>query len=377
VLLCLAALLAPPFALAGSLPAQVSGELVLAAADSPYTAREDLFVAPGARLIIEPGVTVVFQPTDGRHPLWWIEGAIVAAGSESAPIVFTRAQPVGREEWWPLIVLAPASSPDDPLRKQALWSWCVFRELAAIHVQGRTAVLQDCRFLDCRLGIDAASGARVTLLGTRFERTLRAGLRLQDDAQARCFGSRWSRGPGMGILAENFRGELRAERSAITELVEGIRLTGGALHAVELRISRCGVALRARDPSLLSLQRCSLEQNVRGLWLEGGELQVAGGRWSENVLEAAHISGVRGSVRQVTIEKNGWGLSLNRLPAPELRDCTFRENLVPLRAAPDLGELTIPPNSWAALDTHGRPVGAQLPNSVRFEPPPRPPDAPR
>lgn len=57
---------------------EILSERILRRSESPYLAREDLEVVRGAKLTIEPGVTVEFAPTKGLK----INGVLQAVVSE-------------------------------------------------------------------------------------------------------------------------------------------------------------------------------------------------------------------------------------------------------------------------------------------------------
>ena len=65
----------------------VSGTWTLAG--SPYEATCDLTIPSGQTLTIEPGVVVRFT----GHYKFWVEGTLLAEGTESDSIIFTRARP--------------------------------------------------------------------------------------------------------------------------------------------------------------------------------------------------------------------------------------------------------------------------------------------
>jgi len=68
------------------LPGNFNANLVLDALGSPYTIRrDDIFVSPGTRLTINPGVLVKLD----RERDIYVRGAIVANGTEANPIFFT------------------------------------------------------------------------------------------------------------------------------------------------------------------------------------------------------------------------------------------------------------------------------------------------
>ncbi|ALC38872.1 CG3921 [Drosophila busckii] len=62
---------------------EILGERTLRFSESPYLARDDLEVVRGARLTIEPGVTIEFAPTKGLK----VRGVLRAVGTETARIV--------------------------------------------------------------------------------------------------------------------------------------------------------------------------------------------------------------------------------------------------------------------------------------------------
>ncbi|MCK5734616.1 MAG: right-handed parallel beta-helix repeat-containing protein, partial [Candidatus Latescibacteria bacterium] len=74
------------------------------AAGSPYLIEENLIVAAGDSLIIEPGVTIRFS---GLHQVK-IQGVLLADGTEEAGIVFTsaRSEPASGD-WWGILFDGP------------------------------------------------------------------------------------------------------------------------------------------------------------------------------------------------------------------------------------------------------------------------------
>ncbi|EDW76452.2 uncharacterized protein Dwil_GK14651 [Drosophila willistoni] len=63
---------------------EILGERILRLSESPYLARDDLEVIRGARLTIEPGVTIEFAPTKGLQ----VKGVLQAVGTPTSRIVF-------------------------------------------------------------------------------------------------------------------------------------------------------------------------------------------------------------------------------------------------------------------------------------------------
>ncbi len=94
ILCCIAALPARAETQAGG---RIRQDTQWSASGSPYILRENLIVSEGVTLTIEPGVEVLFYQTDGQSGFRFgitVEGALVARGKPSAPILFssTRAQ---------------------------------------------------------------------------------------------------------------------------------------------------------------------------------------------------------------------------------------------------------------------------------------------
>lgn len=93
---------------------ELSGEIEASSTlhcDRRYLLRHNTFVTAGATLTIEPG-TLILGDSETRGTLVVLPGArIVAAGSASAPIVFTSNKPVGQRragDWGGVIVLGRA-----------------------------------------------------------------------------------------------------------------------------------------------------------------------------------------------------------------------------------------------------------------------------
>lgn len=67
----------------------IDTDTVWHATNSPYTVVGDISVAANTTLIIEPGVTVEFDPGQGMT----VQGRLLADGTADQPILFTRSQP--------------------------------------------------------------------------------------------------------------------------------------------------------------------------------------------------------------------------------------------------------------------------------------------
>lgn len=73
-----------------SLAGPVSGEVVLSAADSPYTVAAETVIGGGARMIVGPGVTLAFA---SRGAALVVDGgSIVVLGTTTEPVRFVSAQ---------------------------------------------------------------------------------------------------------------------------------------------------------------------------------------------------------------------------------------------------------------------------------------------
>ncbi|HKK09396.1 MAG TPA: right-handed parallel beta-helix repeat-containing protein, partial [Bacteroidales bacterium] len=81
-------------------------DLLLSREDSPYIVTENLIIADTVILTIEPGVDILFEEGIGFRSL----GAIVAEGSENAPITFKAR--TGSAEFWSGITLLQQSQTD-------------------------------------------------------------------------------------------------------------------------------------------------------------------------------------------------------------------------------------------------------------------------
>ena len=82
----------PPQGPACGVPLPASGETVhWTAADSPLTICEDLLIPAGSTVTVEPGVEIIFEPDDALR----VEGALLAQGTASEPVVFSGSAGVG------------------------------------------------------------------------------------------------------------------------------------------------------------------------------------------------------------------------------------------------------------------------------------------
>jgi hypothetical protein len=86
-------------------PASIHGETTWTAAGSPWRVTEDVTVGPDAYLTLEPGATV--ELAEGRSIT--VNGALVARGTEAAPVTFTRAPEVTGDARWGSIVFTDSS----------------------------------------------------------------------------------------------------------------------------------------------------------------------------------------------------------------------------------------------------------------------------
>jgi parallel beta-helix repeat protein len=71
------------------LPSSVVSDTILTAVNSPYVAKSDLVIRPNARLLINAGVEIKFDP--GASLI--VRGALSAFGRKDKPIRFTRSDP--------------------------------------------------------------------------------------------------------------------------------------------------------------------------------------------------------------------------------------------------------------------------------------------
>ncbi len=100
--LLLLAVLLPPVAAWAATPAPtiIDADTTWTAAGSPWQVSSDVTIAVGATLTVEPGATVELAQGIGLT----VEGALIARGTEAAPVVFTRAPDVTGDARWGSLV---------------------------------------------------------------------------------------------------------------------------------------------------------------------------------------------------------------------------------------------------------------------------------
>jgi hypothetical protein len=88
-------------------PARIDADATWSTAGSPWQVLEDLTVAGGATLLLEPGVVVELDPQISI----FVEGALQARGTVTAPITFTRPGDEAGDGRWGSIVFSAGSTP--------------------------------------------------------------------------------------------------------------------------------------------------------------------------------------------------------------------------------------------------------------------------
>jgi len=147
--IALVGLLALPAA-APEVPAQIDEATTWPAVEGPYTVVEDATVAEGVTLTVEPGVLVELY--EGRS--LFVEGALVAAGTDADPVVFTGADTVDGAARWASLVFR--DSAEDAVfegvgeyASGSLLQRCVFEHAtSAVQTESASPYIHACTFRD-------------------------------------------------------------------------------------------------------------------------------------------------------------------------------------------------------------------------------------
>ena len=106
-------------------PARIDGTVVWKKADSPLLLSQDLLIAAGASLRIEPGVTIQVK---GPYSIT-VEGELLARGTKEEPILFTKG-PEQTKNWKSVIfndaALDAAFTDLDTYASGSILEWCIF-----------------------------------------------------------------------------------------------------------------------------------------------------------------------------------------------------------------------------------------------------------
>jgi hypothetical protein len=146
----------------------------------PYAPLQTITVPAGATLSFEPGVivkSVVYQIS----ATFVVNGALLAQGSPSEPIVFTSpkddtyggdtnndgsASSPNPADWSNIVVNAASGS-------SSVFQHCIFRfgtyYEGIITAKGSSPVIQDCHFFKCERGVYALDGGSPLIAGNTFE----------------------------------------------------------------------------------------------------------------------------------------------------------------------------------------------------------------
>ncbi len=97
-------------ALATDVYGTISTSRTWTAAESPYVVTDQITVAAGATLTLQPGVVVQFRDNKGL----WVDGTLSAPGTSASPITFTGT--TERSDWWWGIIIRNNGT--------ATFDWC-------------------------------------------------------------------------------------------------------------------------------------------------------------------------------------------------------------------------------------------------------------
>ncbi|HVY72058.1 MAG TPA: right-handed parallel beta-helix repeat-containing protein, partial [Verrucomicrobiae bacterium] len=114
----------------------------------PYTIVEDLYISSGQTLTLEPGTTVQFQgPEDGM----FIDGSLLAQGTEGAPILFTSDDTVKTPGQWKALIFRAANT-------NSILSHCIVEYGAAqgfydesVRLENASPLIANCTIRNARL----------------------------------------------------------------------------------------------------------------------------------------------------------------------------------------------------------------------------------
>ncbi len=173
-------LLWPGLGLAAEVPPLIDADATWTAADSPYLVREDVAVAEGVQLVIEPGTRVELV----RDASILIHGALLARGTESEPVVFTGLVEDGQPARWRSVVLEASSPPAtferlDDYVDGSIIEHVVFEHAhRALELRGASPYIVDSHFrhnefrytgaLPCGAAIFMTGGSAPRIRDTRF-----------------------------------------------------------------------------------------------------------------------------------------------------------------------------------------------------------------
>ena len=187
-----------------TLPAIIVEDQKLGGEDVLLVTNKTVTVAEGAQLTLAPGTWLAFGPKAALV----VEGALVAAGTNEAPIFFTSAS--GRQRWQGLYLkLRRKGAPANKL------SWCVVKRAEyGLHLSNSGVVVEHCAFIRNQVGM-LFHHDKVSITDTVIAGSVGDGVSAGED-----FYSTWtdvtiSGSGGIGYHG-TFKGWARMDRCAIT-----------------------------------------------------------------------------------------------------------------------------------------------------------------
>lgn len=143
-----AVLLCAAMALGDDVPATIDSDTTWTVSASPYNINQDVTIAEGVTLTIEPGVTVFFT----FQTSLFVHGELIAQGTEDTVILFTGDEPESVWARWGSVVFEDTSVDAqyenlDTYQSGSILEWCIFEWANnAVRVNASSPFIHRCVF---------------------------------------------------------------------------------------------------------------------------------------------------------------------------------------------------------------------------------------